>query len=151
MKRITTIVQSLVLSMLIIALGGGVALVTCCRSNTTQLALLSGMEGSDNQMSSDGCCGEMAKGDMPCKMDKACKAMPMKSCMTVKVMKLAPSTVASHLYYHFQNISILIANIEWDTVSVFRPMVVRSLCRDYQRRFISPPRAYLHLLRVLII
>lgn len=152
MKRITSIVESLVLTMLIIALGGGVALTTCSRNNTTELTLLSGRDGGCSEaMEADaGCCGmEQAGGN--CGAAKACKAMPAKSCMSVKVLTLSPMAPGSHFVFHFINIPNLLANIEWRPLMVMIPRVGLQPMWWERTAFVSPPRVYLHLLRVLTI
>ena len=151
MKRITSIVYSLVLAVLIVALGGGVALTTCCRDNTTELTLLSDRgECSTAMDDADDCCGEAGQ-EESCESAKACKAVPTKSCMSVKVLTLSPMMSGGHVVFHFINIPNLLANIEWRPLMVMLPCVsLRSMWWE-RTAFVSPPRAFLHLLRVLTI
>lgn len=151
MKKIMSIVESLVLAVLIVALGGGVALTTCCCDNTTGLTLVPDRDGCSMAMddAADDCCETGQNTD--CGETKACKAMPTKSCMSMKVFTLSPMLSGGHAVFHFLNIPHLLANIVWRPIIVMIPRVSLRPMWWERTAFVSPPRAFLHLLRVLTI
>ncbi len=125
MKRIVNILFAMLLSLMLVYLGGGATILTCCHDNSTQMA-----EG-------DGCC------------QKSCDCCPMTSCMETTVVKLSPTVTADKakakvpqapmhdllfvsLFYYFQPTTDDVAGL---TAAV--------------QQFHSPPREYLTLMRVL--
>lgn len=123
MKRLLGIFPALVLSLLIVAMSAGLSVEVCLHSGRAAVVQVAEVQGSH------GCHG-------------------MKGCMVVKTIKLAPSTLAqSHLFDFTQS---------W--VAVAPSMGLLSLAHSFipthaptgrVALWYSPPRAYLHQIRVL--
>lgn len=140
MKRLCAILQSVMLSMLIIALGGGVSLVNCSHKGTVEIAsVLSGSQGLT------ACEQDMAD---CCKADCHSKAMKQ-NCMSVKTLKIANSTVAQSLSFHFQDIPNLIFYAVQRWKSELPTATFATDDKYIESVETSPPRDYLRILRVL--
>ncbi len=123
MKRLLHIFPMLMLSLLIVAMSAGLSVEVCMHSGRAEVAQVAEAQGNHD------CHG-------------------MKDCMVVKTIKLAPSTVAeSHLFDFSQNwVSIMPATgllfLAHTFISIHAPSA-------YIPAWCSPPREYLHHLRVL--
>ena len=134
--------MSLLLSVMIVSLSAGVALVNCCHSGEASVAQLSvGHGGSGDDM----CCtgGQ-------CDEEKECACPRTMNCMSVTVLKLAPSNLAQHVSYSFSAVAHAVPFL----CGVLPQPVVLSAVRSAAfaaaaAGFHSPPRCYLHFLRVL--
>ena len=157
MRKLGSIIQSLVLSALIVALGVGVAFVNCCHAGTTELAYVTELgEGGQGSSCADGtscqrqCCGDSHTGkDASCIMKHGSKSSAMPDCMSVKVLKLAPFSQVEHFSFHFQDIPHLLPLIAWNVTARSLTVMGETTSSQMCTGQVSPPRAYLHLLRIL--
>ncbi len=127
MKRPGNILLSLMLSLMLVYVGSGIVLLKCC------------CDGSVSVMSAKECCEGSTAGNVK------------KPCMTLTVMKLSPVPAATHYEHqapHFFVISSLFKNIFASPV-FWEPAKTMTVAPG--EVFHSPPRAYLALIRVLII
>lgn len=127
MKRLGNIILSVFLSLMVVYLVGGVAIVHCCHSE---------MSGKTVSMEADGC-------------EDGCAEKPR--CMSVTVVKLTPYTKS--FVHDFSVVpNILCAVIEWrfaDCLEIMGGIVSRN--GRVTEKSPLPPRAYLRLIRVLLI
>ena len=123
MKRLLHIFPSLVFSLLIVVMSAGLSVEVCMHSGRAEVVQIAEAQGNHN------CHG-------------------MKGCMVVKTIKLAPSSLAeSHLFDFSQNwVAILpitgLLSLAHTFISIHAPSA-------YTLTWCSPPREYLHHLRVL--
>lgn len=137
MKKISAIILSMTLSMMIVALSAGVALVYCNHSGTTSLALTSASESCTDR-EYEACC-------------KQSKAVHVSApdCMSVKVLKLAPWVSVPHLVFSFHTQPQAVAPFLLSLCGQGLPSpVVTAAAKRLGRGFRSPPRTRLRMLRV---
>ena len=146
MKRTANIFSSIFLSILIVWIGGGIALLHCAHTGMTELMAF-------NQESSGECCME----DPACENKPCCEShegqsfscKPMPGCIDVEVLKLSPTTRSSVSSFDFTQVPVLVPlcnfvdNVEPMAAAVGRvAWIARNVWHE-------PPRGYLALLRVL--
>lgn len=123
MKRLLHIFPALVLSLLIVVMSAGLSVEVCLHSGRAAVVQVAEAQGNHS------CHG-------------------MKGCMVVKTIKLAPSTLAqSHLFDFTQSWvavapSMGLLSLAHTFIPVHAPSARVAL-------WYSPPRAYLHQIRVL--
>lgn len=157
MKRLSSIIQSFVLSALVVALGVGVAFVNCCHAKTAEIAYAvelsenaQGYSCCDDAPCQRHCCDDVQTSKHgSCTTEHGCNSQTTSSCMSVKVLKLAPFSQAEHFSFHFQDIPHLLPQTAWNAITLPLPVMEEVVCRYLCAGQASPPRVYLHLLRVL--
>jgi len=129
MKRLCTILVSLILSMVIVYLGGGMVVVECLRNNTVTVGV-----------SEDDCCETESKSDKDCGQ-----------CMKTVVVKLHPMTLCKQLNKVLPPTFALASSIGGGCIGglLFVKTLPNTLCVVNAPH--SPPRLYLAMIRVLII
>lgn len=145
-KRIAAISVSLMLSVVIVALGAGVSFVRCCHMQTVVMAQLSGAGHHDVEAGSDEeCCGHHDRGHG----DSLEVSAP--DCMKVTVVRLAP-TVAGELQQavvHTPCPAVMTVGAIPGLRSL--PVFITTTARIMTGVPHSPPRDYLRMIRVLLI
>lgn len=127
MKKSGSIILSVFLSLMVVYLVGGVAVVYCCHSEVSGVPV--SMEGED---CADGC--------------------PVKSsCMSVEVIRLMPCT--KPVVHDFSLVPSAACSIrEWYLSDFYRvPVLQEALCRKIEPKAPLPPRAYLSFINILLI
>lgn len=144
MKRLAAISVSVMLSVVIIALGAGIVFVRCCHTQTMELAQLSAIEHHGGA-GDDDCCGHDDTGH-----DGTEIGAP--DCMKTVVVKLSSviavhkhQTVAFHtLYFPLSSFADIMGR------KIF-PVIIKTNARHTADAPNSPPRSYLRLIRILLI
>ena len=127
MKRLGNIILSVFLSTMIVYLVGGVAIVRCCHTE---------MSGWDVSLETDGC-------------EDGCQENP--NCISVTVVKLTPYTKS---FVHDSSVvpNIVCAVIEWRLADCLGIIGLAGFQHGRITEKASlPPRAYLRLIKVLLI
>lgn len=140
MKRLSSLLLSLLLSVTVVALSGGVAFIDCCHAEEKMEtgAACCGDEGCEC------CCGDeqsASKGDTG-----------HSPCMTVTLHKLAPTDVAHSFHHSFTDYPLPLAPFlafSWDAALTATPIAKATARRSEADK--GPPRSYLRRLRVLLI
>lgn len=123
MKKLLHIFPALVLSLLIVAMSAGLSVEVCMHSGRAEVAQIAEAQGNHD------CHG-------------------MKGCMVVKTIKLAPSSLAeSHLFDFSQNWMAILPTT--GLLSLAHTFISKHAPSAYIPTWCSPPREYLHHLRVL--
>lgn len=174
MKRLGVIINIIVISLLLILMGGGVTLVHCQRTGALSVAQLSldannvvasvcseaesaGSMSDAASSDSDNCCaaeGEEHGCCANCEAERASfklsKTIESKSCMQYMLLKGQPTTFHAAQNIDFQPMAIVVP--DFLLASVPDLPVNRNigdfLCDSPQH---APPRAYLRLLTTLLI
>lgn len=126
MKKSSHILLSVLLSMMILFIGGGVDVVQCS-------------------------CTGMAK-VVPCGMeveDKGCA--PDEGCLTVEHVHLSPTLTAQTITYDFHVLQPLLAILPSLVAEWLQPTTCKTMVQSTRVVWKSPPRDYLNLIQVLLI
>ena len=126
MKKSSHILLSVLLSMMILFIGGGVDVVQCS-------------------------CTGMAK-VVPCGMeveDKGCA--PDEGCLTVEHVHLSPTLTAQTITYDFHVLQPLLAILPSLVAEWMQPTTCKTMVQSTRVVWKSPPRDYLNLIQVLLI
>ena len=126
MKKSSHILLSILLSMMILFIGGGVDVVQCS-------------------------CTGMAK-VVPCGMeveDKGCT--PNEGCLTVEHVHLSPTLTAQTITYDFHALQPVMAILPCLVAEWMQPTTCKALVQHVYMAVKSPPRDYLNLIQVLMI
>ena len=126
MKKCSHILLSVLLSMMILFIGGGVDVVQCS-------------------------CTGMAK-VVPCGMeveDKGCA--PDEGCLTVEHVHLSPTLTAQTITYDFHVLQPLLAILPSLVAEWMQPTTCKVLVQSTRVVWKSPPRDYLNFIQVLLI
>lgn len=126
-RRLSHIVLSLVLALMIVSTGAGITVVHCSHSGMTALAQMS--------LDSD---------------DDAC--MPQSGCMQLTVLKLSPVSSLSVPAFDFSQTATALPAVPQALLALWQ----QAVGIDHRRPVVpftidKPPRSYLRLLRILII
>lgn len=144
MKRLGTILISLTLAMMVIALGGGVTFVRCCHINKAETA----QAGVLPQTEQTG-AGQCHRGECTGKAAHCCP--PASRCMNVEVIKLAPYNIAQHISVCFGDFPVTplfaFETCHHRLLPSATCLIRHTACDGFR----SPPRGYLRLIRVLLI
>ena len=126
MKKSSHILLSVLLSMMILFIGGGVDVVQCS-------------------------CTGMAK-VVPCGMeveDKGCASD--EGCLTVEHVHLSPTLTAQTITYDFHVLQPLLAILPSLVAEWMQPTTCKTMVQSTRVVWKSPPRDYLNLIQVLLI
>ena len=126
MKKCSHILLSVLLSMTILFIGGGVDIVQCS-------------------------CTGMAK-VVPCGMeveDKGCA--PDEGCLTVEHVHLSPTLTAQTITYDFHVLQPLLAILPSLVAEWMQPATCKAQVQSTRVVWKSPPRDYLNFIQVLLI
>ena len=126
MKKCSHILLSVLLSMMILFIGGGVDVVQCS-------------------------CTGMAK-VVPCGMeveDKGCA--PDEGCLTVEHVHLSPTLTAQTITYDFHVLQPLLAILPILVAAWMQPATCKAQVQSTRVVWKSPPRDYLNFIQVLLI
>lgn len=139
MKHIVLLLQSLLLSALIVVMGSGVAFDDCCMTQSAEADMENAASSAETENAEEGgdCCS--------C----GCEKSQSSNCTMVRIVKLSPSNVAQSFSFKFRTAPVVAAAV---VVPVFTfPVPTASSWRmDIPRdRHFTPPRDYLRRLRVL--
>lgn len=151
MKNIGTTVISILLSMLVITLSTGISWVHCCHSGAVEWAQLSPSElpcaqdfstGQSCCKDSQGCCHAQ---------DKAAAGTTVKQhgCMETHTLQLDPSQLQSQPHFDFSQIPVFIIPTYAPSMAEVHDRVAEVSNNEIPAGYKSPPRGYLHLLRIL--
>lgn len=140
MKRISSILAIVTLSVLLTALSAGVGIVYCNHTETASLAVASSAKTvCDNSSKEEACC--------------ACKqkyAVENASCMSFKVLQINVLSISHPSSYCFNTIPSAVSFFlsQWNNwTSSPRYTILRN--EKWSCGFRSPPRDYLRKLRIL--
>ena len=125
MKRIANIFLAIMLSLMLVYLGGGATILTCCHDSEMKIG------------NGDKCCS------------KSCACCPMTNCMETTVVKLSPSVSAAKAMAKVPQATatdILLVSLFNYLQPQHEPE--HDIVADVAQ-FHSPPRHYLTLMRVL--
>ncbi len=123
MKSKSQILILLLATMMIAYFGAGQLVMHCSMADTTEAV------GSNR---AHDCCGKK----------------PMKSCMTLQVKKLQPSTAQQQVKAEPAQVLPLLGAIVDAVVPTDCELPAKTVCRDVEK---SPPRSYLTFIQVLLI
>jgi hypothetical protein len=123
MKRLLHIFPALVLSLLIVTMSAGLSVEVCQHTGRTTIAQMPAPR-ADHQ---GGC---------------------MKHCMIVKTVKLASSTMAHNVVFDFSQQWVAVEPVAL-LLSLAHTFVPTHAPTVHDHPWYAPPRAYLHLMRVL--
>lgn len=126
MKKCSHIFLSLLLSMTILFIGGGLDIVRCS-------------------------CTGMVK-VVPCGMeveDKGCK--PDEGCLTVVHVQLSPTLTAQYITYDFHVLQPLLAILPSLASEWMQPTTCKAMAQSIRVVCKSPPRDYLNLIQIFLI
>lgn len=141
MKRLSTILLSLLLAVTVVALSGGVAFIDCCHEAEKMEAEAACSCGGDG---CECCCDDeqsASTGDT--------RTSP---CTSVTLHKLAPTDVAQTFHPSFTDYPLPLAPflaLSWDAALTATP-IVKAHLRNGEIDT-GPPRSYLRRLTVLLI
>lgn len=144
MKRIATISLSVMLSVVIIALGAGIAFVRCCHTKTMELAQLTDA-GHHGAATDDECCAHH-KGNRP-----GGTQISEPDCMETVIVKLAPTMTFDHSHVAFHTLYFPLSTLADFAGGRPLPFVIKANARHTAEAPHSPPRHYLRLIRILLI
>ena len=139
MKKISSILASLTLSVLLIALSVGVGIVYCNHSETTNLAITSTQKMCNKGNMDEGCCSKEHH-----------KAIHQADCMSFKVLQIDVTNISPSHTFCFYNTSFVVPYIlnhwnEWTLSHLYQTINIGK----WGGNFRSPPRDYLRKLRIL--
>lgn len=123
MKKLLRIFPVFVLSLLVIAMSAGLSVEVCMHSGRAEVAQIAEAQGGHD------CHG-------------------MKGCMVVKTIKLAPSTLAQHLLFDFSQNWVAVTPVT-PLLSLAHTFIPAHAPTTHVAYWRTPPRAYLHQIRVL--
>lgn len=123
MKRLLHIFPALVFSLLIVAMSAGLSVEVCMHSGRAEVAQIAEAQGNHD------CHG-------------------MKGCMVVKTIKLAPSSLAESHLFDFSQHGVTVVPTT-GLLSLAHSFILIHAPSAYIPTWCSPPREYLHHLRVL--
>ena len=126
MKKSGHILLTVLLSMTLVFIGGGVDIVRCSCTGMVKVVL----------------CGVEVE-------DKGC--MPDEGCLTVEHVQLSPTLTAQTITYDFHALQPILAILPSLAAEWLQPAGYRAMVLPTRRAWRSPPRAYLDLLQVLLI
>lgn len=136
MKRLTSLLLSLMLCAAIVALSGGVAFMGCCHE-------------AEQTAQTEACCCEDEDGGT-CRCDeKEAGGMGDAPCMAITIHKLAPTDVAPTFHFSFTDHPLPLAPFLLAAWDVFHPAPTAKAQTAGGEADTGPPRAYLRRLRVL--
>lgn len=139
MKHIVLLLQSLLLSALIVVMGSGVAFEDCCMKQSAE----AGMENAANSAET-----ENAEEDGGC-CSCGCEKSQSSNCTMVRIVKLSPSNVAQSFSFKFRTAPVAAAAVEVPVFTIPVPLATDWRMELPRNRHFTPPRVYLRRLRVL--
>lgn len=128
---------------MIVGLGAGVSFVRCCHMNKVEVAQITDMPHGESAPHND--C------DAECDAADHCVGIPASHCMAVTVVKLAPSNIAQHPSFNFNDFPQIVSLFNEIFSYWSLSTTVDTAIQYVYNKFHSPPREYLALIRVLII
>lgn len=136
MRKICSIMTSVLLSMLIVTLSAGLSFVHCCHAGYTELAQAAEIEHGyvTHQHEPQDCCEDADR-----------------DCTTVTTLKLAQSDIAHQQVFDFQQLPVIIPDFFRLSTADVSAIVADVTTCDIPTGYKSPPRGYLHIIRILLI
>jgi hypothetical protein len=131
MMRVLHILLSVLLSVTILFMGSGITITRCSHTGTVRVmtaVIDSGMGDMDG---------------MGCSMSSPC--------MSVTHMKLSPTDAAQTVTFDFQALQPVLAVLPCLVAEWLQPTPAKATVRPVFAVWKSPPRAYLNLIRILLI
>ena len=131
MKKILHILLSVLLSITILFIGSGVNFMRCAHTGTVRIMTAIGGDGMGGM------------DDMDCSMSS--------KCMSVTHIELSPTITAQSVTYDFHVLQPVLAVLPCLVAEWLQTETCKSLVQPVIVVWKSPPRAYLNLIRVLLI
>lgn len=155
MKKIGIIFYSILLSLLIILMGGGVTLVQCNHTGNISVAQLSA--SFDDDAYDEDCCGMEADNGEACDTEQkshCCHSygdsVEKQPCMNYTLVKSQPTNFSNVFIPAVQPLCFTVPDFIGAPVVRLAHVVVKALLPECNGRH-GPPRNYLRLITILLI
>ena len=145
MKRIGIIFYSILLSLLIVVMSGGVTLVQCNHTGSMSVAQLSPHMGYAAEK--DDCCG--MKPECHCCHSHA-ETVGELPCMNYTLVKAQPTSFSQGFTLDFQPVCLVMPDFVGKQLLRVSQVIVKAMMPEGNGRH-GPPRSYLRLITVLLI